>query len=112
MFAYALRDLAGTLMGGCEIRLPAASRANVSYWIFPAFRNRGYAARALALLRQAAERVPQVRQLEAHIEPDNLGSRRAAEKAGFVAAGRAAEEGASGAKIERIVYTRRVGGGV
>src|ERR1700722_2252072 len=54
MFAYAVRGPEGVLMGGCEVRLLAADRANVSYWMFPAFRGRGYAARALALLVEAA----------------------------------------------------------
>ncbi len=99
MFAYAVRGPDGALIGGCEIRLLAADRARVSYWMFPAFRGRGHAARALALLVEAAAPFP--RQLEAHIDADNAASRRVAEKAGFSESGVA--EDAAGA---RVLYTR------
>ena len=101
MFAYAVRGPGGVLVGGCEIRLLAADRANVSYWIFPAFRGRGYAGRALALLVEAAARLTFPRQLEAHIDADNTASRRVAEKAGFIESGMV--EDAAGA---RVLYTR------
>ena len=47
MFAYAVRSAAGELVGGCELRLAAPDSADVSYWVFPAFRGQGYARRAL-----------------------------------------------------------------
>src|SRR5579872_1408262 len=82
MFVYALRDHAGQLMGGCELRLIDAERANVSYWLYPEHRGRGHAARALTLLCEAASGLEGVRQLEAHVEPDNAASRRLAERCG------------------------------
>lgn len=93
MFAYAVR-VEGALVGGCELRPEAGGVANVSYWIFPAHRGRGYAARALRLLAGAAESL----RLEARIEADNWASIRVAVAAGFVAAGSDAEG--------RVVYAR------
>lgn len=109
MFAYALRRPAGELMGGCELRMLTAQAANVSYWLYPQFRGRGYAARALALLCESAGVVPGLEQVEAHIAPDNLASRRLAERCGFVEAGVAEEEAWTGATSTMIRYVRRVG---
>jgi RimJ/RimL family protein N-acetyltransferase len=83
MFAYALRQPSRLLMGGCELRLLSPDRAKVSYWIFPEFRNQGYATRALGLLCETAARIQNVREIEAHIDADNIASRRVAEKAGL-----------------------------
>ena len=86
-FVYALRSPEGVLMGGCEVRRLGPGRANVSYWVFPHFRGRGHAARALRLVCAAAAALADIRRLEAHIDPDNLASRRVAEAAGFGEAG-------------------------
>src|ERR1700739_598163 len=40
--AYALRQPSRFLVGGCELRLLERRRANVSYWVFAQYRNRGY----------------------------------------------------------------------
>lgn len=91
---YALRLPDGTLIGGAEIRRPAGDRADVGYWVFAAFRGNRYARRALALLCQAAaEHIDGLVDISAHIEPDNLASRRTAEAAGFVEAGTIVENG-------------------
>jgi RimJ/RimL family protein N-acetyltransferase len=108
MFAYALRQPSRLLMGGCEIRRPSPDRAAVSYWVFPEFRRRGYATRALLLLCGHAALIQDVRQLEAHIDADNVGSRRAAEKAGFIETGIVHEVSPAGTISARILYARPV----
>ncbi|MCX7585459.1 GNAT family N-acetyltransferase [Phenylobacterium sp. 58.2.17] len=105
MFAYAVRNAAGELVGGCELRLAAPDSADVSYWVFPAFRGQGYARRALTLLCQAAAKLDEVCWAEAHIDADNLASRRAAERAGFVETGVVHHRGPSGALVPRVLYT-------
>jgi RimJ/RimL family protein N-acetyltransferase len=109
MFAYALRRPCGLLMGGCELRMLTARSVNVSYWVFPQFRQQGYAARALALLCESAARVPGLERVEAHIAPDNLASRRLAERCGFVEAGTVREEAWTGAISTMARYVRRIG---
>ncbi len=108
-FVYALRSPEGALMGGCEIRRLGSGRANVSYWVFPGFRGRGYAARALRLLCAAAAGIAEVDQLEAHIDPDNLASRRVAEAAGFSEAGVVEDESWAGELSTRVLYVLTVG---
>ncbi|CAN7268818.1 GNAT family N-acetyltransferase [Phenylobacterium sp. LjRoot164] len=105
MFAYAVRNAAGELVGGCELRLAASDSADVSYWVFPAFRGRGYARRALTLLCQAAAQLDEVCWAEARIDADNLASRRAAERAGFVETGTVHDRAASGETTRRVLYT-------
>ncbi len=111
-FVYALRQLPGSpvgaLMGGCEIRLLAPSRANVSYWIYPPFRRGGHATRALVLLGEAAALIPGLEQLEAHIDPDNIASRRVAEKAGFVESGTVEDESWAGERSIRLLYAQPI----
>jgi len=108
-FVYALRHPDGLLMGGCEIRLRSPDRANVSYWIYPACRGQGHAPRAMALLATAAAQIPGLKQLEAHIDPDNLASRRVAEKSGFHQTGTVEDESWAGEKSIRLLYSRPVG---
>jgi RimJ/RimL family protein N-acetyltransferase len=108
MFAYALRQHSRLLMGGCEIRRPSLDRAQVSYWIFPEFRDRGYAARALALLCESAARIPGIKQLEARIDADNLASRRVAKKTGFIETGIVEDASWEGTISSRILYLRPV----
>ncbi len=105
MFAYAVRSAAGELVGGCELRLAAPDSASVSYWVFPTFRGQGYARRALTLLCQAAARLDGVCWAEAHIDADNLASRRVAERAGFVETGVVEDQAPSGELVTRVLYT-------
>src|SRR5579872_610928 len=86
-FAYALRDLSGVLMGGCEMQRRRADTAHMSYWLYPAFRGHGYASRGLALLCAEAARIEGIETIEADIAADNLASRGVALRNGFVQAG-------------------------
>jgi RimJ/RimL family protein N-acetyltransferase len=106
MFAYALRGPSGLLMGGCELRIRSAESADVSYWVFPPFRGRGHAVRAVDLLCEATRSMVWLHRLEARVAPDNPGSRRVAEKAGFIDAGIVDETNPMGARSSMILYVR------
>jgi RimJ/RimL family protein N-acetyltransferase len=108
MFVYALRGPSGSLAGGCEVRRLTAQRANVSYWVYPEFRNQGFATRALTLLRESARRLQYVHQLEAHIDAGNIASRRVAERAGFIEAGLVEDTSRAGTRSTRVLYLWRV----
>jgi RimJ/RimL family protein N-acetyltransferase len=108
MFAYAVRLPSGELIGGCEIRMRSPTSANVSYWIYPPFRGRGYALRAVTLLCRAAKGVEGLERLEARIAPDNTRSHRVAEKAGFKKAGTVEERAWTGAVATMNLYVRPV----
>ncbi|MBA2461997.1 MAG: GNAT family N-acetyltransferase [Actinobacteria bacterium] len=84
-FALRVAD-SGELAGGCQLRLRGGS-ADLSYWVFPAFRRRGYATRALRLLTSWAFAEFGVARVELRVEPDNEASRGAAVAAGFVEEG-------------------------
>jgi RimJ/RimL family protein N-acetyltransferase len=111
MFAYAVRLGDGTLIGGCELRRPSSGLASVSYWIYPPFRQQGYAARALSLVCDAAAKLEGLDLIEAHIDPDNAASRAVAQAAGFVADGTTEDESDFGPPITRLVYVRTCAGG-
>jgi RimJ/RimL family protein N-acetyltransferase len=106
--AYALRLPSGVLIGGCEIRRLSPDRASVSYWIFPPFRGAGYAARALTLLSDVASSIPDLDQLEAHVDDDNTASRATAVRANYVEAGTVEDESDLGPPIRRVLYVRRI----
>lgn len=71
----------GELLGAIDVRL--GQIGSVGYWIGPWARNRGVATRALRLLADWALGDGGVRRLELVTDPDNVASRRVAEKAGF-----------------------------
>src|SRR3569832_562799 len=79
MFAYAMR-VDGVLAGGSELRwLDAPEGAlNLSYWSYPRFRNRGLIDRAVALMLKTTTTETGARQIEAHVDADNVASRRVA----------------------------------
>jgi RimJ/RimL family protein N-acetyltransferase len=110
MFAYAVRDVSGRLMGGCELRMRSADSANVSYWLFPQFRGRGHALQALNLVCEASERIAGLNRLELRISPDNESSRRVAERGGFLQTGTIEEKGGTGAVSMMIAYVKDVSG--
>jgi RimJ/RimL family protein N-acetyltransferase len=57
--------------------------AEVGYWLRETARGRGYAAEALELVCGQARGSLELRHVEAHIAPDNVASRRVAERQGF-----------------------------
>ncbi|HXQ15109.1 MAG TPA: GNAT family N-acetyltransferase [Caulobacteraceae bacterium] len=112
-FAYAMRDSAGgVLMGGCEMQRRRPNTAHVSYWLYPAFRGRGYASRGLALLCAEAAKIDGIATVEADIAADNLASRGVALRNGFVQAGTVTDKTWSGAivTLDRYVRPARIAG--
>ena len=86
--AFAQREpLAGRLAGGCEIRLRPRRVGEMSHRVFPEFRDRGYASRAVRLASDRAFSAAGVARIELHIEPDNAASRAVAQRAGLREAG-------------------------
>ena len=75
------------LVGGCEVRLVGDAVAELSYWVFPAYRGQAIAARAVHLLAPWAAAEFGIKTFRLEIEPDNVPSRRVAAADGFVAAG-------------------------
>lgn len=86
--AFAVREAAtGGLVGQCEIRLKDAEIGEMSYVVFPAYRGRGFATRAVRLACDFALAELGVERMELYIEPDKLPSRAVARNAGFVEEG-------------------------
>jgi RimJ/RimL family protein N-acetyltransferase len=85
-FALRLAD-SKELVGGCELRLRDCGSASMSYWTFPVFRQHGLATRAVVLVTRYAFDTLGVTEIEVEIEPDNVASRRVAQRAGFTTAG-------------------------
>ena len=84
--ALAVREIGSRrLVGGCvlETRPDDGEIAELSYWVFPPYRRRGYATRSVELAcRYAFDHLAVVR-MELYIEPTNSASLRVATKAGF-----------------------------
>jgi RimJ/RimL family protein N-acetyltransferase len=108
MFVYAVRVADGPLAGGVELRRITPERANVSYWVYAPFRGKGYAARAVRLLSDAASKIDGLLHLEAHIDADNVASQSVARAAGYVPAGEIGDEDAKGGEISRLLFWRRL----
>jgi RimJ/RimL family protein N-acetyltransferase len=81
--AFAIRDPAGRLAGGCEIRIVSPGIGEVSYWVGRDYRRRGYAARALRLLVGFGFGELGLRRIEAAADTRNAASRAALGRAGF-----------------------------
>lgn len=88
--SFAVRE-PGTrrLVGGCvlEIRPDDREIAELSYWVFPPYRRRGYATRSVELVCRYAFDDLGVGRVELYIEPTNDASLCVATKAGFLQEG-------------------------
>lgn len=109
---FAVRDVArDVLVGGCQIRLKPLNGAQMSYWIFPPYRNQGLATRALRLGAAFAFEELGVDRVELEIEPDNEASRAVALGAGFTERGivRHREAGREFEMVQYILERARTG---
>jgi RimJ/RimL family protein N-acetyltransferase len=89
--AFGVFDCASTrLIGFIEVnlaRLVNPGEVNVSYGIFPQWRRRGLALRAIDLMDQYLRSATEARQIVLRIFPANTASLKLAEKAGFTFCG-------------------------
>jgi RimJ/RimL family protein N-acetyltransferase len=106
--AWAARDVAtGRLLGGCEVRLQGDGVGEMAYWTAWDSRGRGVASRAARLACDYAFRELGVERMEVQVAPDNLPSRRVAERAGFVEEGIVREGERLGAERgDMVLYSR------
>jgi RimJ/RimL family protein N-acetyltransferase len=85
---------------------PSAGQAMVGYSLLPAWRGRGYATRAARLIAAWAFDHVGIARLIAGTSPENLGSQRVLERAGFHREGyqRARLPGPGGARVDDLLY--------
>lgn len=93
----------GLLVGGCQVRLKSSNLAQMSYWIFPLHRRRGFAARALRLGAAFAIEEMGVDRVELEIEPNNEASQGVARRAGFTEQGMFRHDD-EGSEFEMVHY--------
>jgi RimJ/RimL family protein N-acetyltransferase len=105
---FAIRELeTGALAGGCEVRVRDNALAEMSYWVFPAFRGRRYASRAVILACDWAFAELGVERMEIYVEPDNAASRSTALRAGFTEEGLLRARGRFGdERRDLVLYSR------
>jgi [ribosomal protein S5]-alanine N-acetyltransferase len=81
---FAIVDaISGELAGNMAADRLDADTADVSYWIAPAFRDRGLASRAIRQMRNWVADNWQVRRIDLWTHAENVASQHAAENAGF-----------------------------
>jgi RimJ/RimL family protein N-acetyltransferase len=85
---------------------PRAGQAMIGYTMLPAWRRRGYATRAVRLLARWAFDQAGIFRLIAGTNPDNIGSQRVLERAGFRREGYQRERlpGFGGSRIDDVLY--------
>ncbi len=104
-----IRDAAtGAFAGllGLHYQEPATGQAMIGYSVAPAWRGRGYAARAAALMAGWAFESVGVARLIAGVAPDNVASQRVVERIGFRREGyqHARLPGPAGTRIDDLLY--------
>jgi RimJ/RimL family protein N-acetyltransferase len=105
---FAIREQqTGGLAGGCEVRVRDDAVAEMSYWVFPDFRGRRYASRAVILACGWAFAEFGVERMEIYVEPDNAASRSVALLAGFTEEGLLRARGRFGdERRDLVLYAR------
>lgn len=105
---FAVRDVETTeLAGGCQVRLRENRIAEMSYWVFPPFRGRRFASRAVTLACGWAFAELDVERMEIYVEPDNAASRGAVLRAGFTEEGvLRGREPRGDSRLDMVLYSR------
>jgi ribosomal-protein-alanine N-acetyltransferase len=96
----------GAAVGSISIQGFQQRNAMIGYWLAPAARGRGLATRAVRLLAGWAFSELDIARLGLHVHPDNLASRRLAERCGFVREGRLRSywQMEDGRRLDSLVY--------
>jgi RimJ/RimL family protein N-acetyltransferase len=82
--AFVILDRAtGEILGGIGARAQEPAIVEIGYWVKAEARGRGVATRALVLVARFAFDELGAARVQLRTEPDNVGSQRVAEKAGF-----------------------------
>lgn len=109
--AFAVREAGSRrLVGGCvlETRPDDSGIAELSYWIFPPYRRRGYASRAVELVCRSAFDDLGVVRIELYIEPTNDASLRVAGNTGFLQEGPLRQhDRCHGDRSDMVLFCRR-----
>jgi ribosomal-protein-alanine N-acetyltransferase len=108
--ALAVREIGSRrLVGGCvlEVRRDDGEISELSYWVFPPYRRRGYATRSVELACRYAFGDLRVVRIELYIEPTNSASLRVAAKAGFRQDGRLRQhDRCHGGRSDMVLFSR------
>jgi ribosomal-protein-alanine N-acetyltransferase len=85
-FSFCIADEQDRPLGfaGLWTRGLTGGRATAGYAVRPSARGRGVATRALEALTAFGWTLPDLHRIELYVEPDNLASRRTAERAGYL----------------------------
>jgi RimJ/RimL family protein N-acetyltransferase len=84
---FAVTDAEGRLLASIGLFPPDDGVGEIGYWTVAGHRRRGYTAEAVAVLADWAFAQRGCHRVELHVDPENEGSRRVAERAGFLAEG-------------------------
>jgi len=76
-------DLAGEVVGSIGLRVDHRGNGEIGYWCAAESRGRGVATRAVRVVCRYAFEELGIGRLEIVVDPDNIASRRVADKAGF-----------------------------
>jgi len=93
------------LIGGVDLRLVADGEFNLSYVIFPLFRNQGFAKRASILALRYAHDILMARTVIIKMLPDNEYSTKLAESLGAVYSGTEPSDAGSEFKVYKLDMT-------
>jgi RimJ/RimL family protein N-acetyltransferase len=107
-YAFAVLDSeTGALAGSIAIRVQPFSSGHVGYWVVREARGRGVATAALKALCRWAVAHLGLKRLELVTDPENVGSQRVAEKAGFRREGimRSALEYQDGRRTDSVLFS-------
>lgn len=95
------------VVGGVNLRLTEYQIGEISYFLHPSARGRGWATRAVLLVTRWAFHDLGIERIELRVHPENEASRRVAERAGFVFEGteRASRAWPDGTRFDSLLFS-------